>query len=271
MLIRLFGKTLWASVVTGAIGLLYIPMLAVAILSFNTSSRTMTWQGFTLKWYDMVVKDEVIREAAWVTLKLACLSTLIATVLGTLLAIGIDRFIWPRPIRAGLEAVAGLPVVMPDILFAAALVVAMQVARVVTDAVQPGFTLMLVGHVTFQVAFVALVVRARFAMIPVELEEAARDLYGSTWTVYRRVLIPLLMPGIVAGAVLAFTLSLDDFIISFFTAGPDSQTLAILMYGALRRQVSPDIHALSTLLLVATITLVFLGQWFMQPRAANKE
>ncbi len=261
MIARHFSKaTIWA-VLAAAMGLLYLPLLAVAVLSVNSGSRTLVWQGFTLKWYQQVMADEAIQKATWTTLKLAVLSTVAATVLGTLLAIGLDRFKWGRTSRTGLELTAGLPVVMPDILFAVALIVAMQVTRLITDAVQPGFGLMLVGHITFEIAFVALVVRARFAMIPVELEEAARDLYGSTWVVYRRVLIPMLMPGIIAGAVLAFTLSLDDFVISFFTASPASQTLPILMYSALKRQVSPDIHALSTLLLVVTVMLVFLGQW----------
>jgi spermidine/putrescine transport system permease protein len=257
------AMTTFALVVS--MGLLYLPLLAVGVLSVNQGSRTLTWQGFTLKWYAQVLGDEAIQKATWTTLKLAVLSTVVATVLGTLLAIGLDRFKWPRAAKTGLEVTAGLPVVMPDILFAVALIVAMQVARVFTDAVEPGFGLMLVGHITFEIAFVALVVRARFAMIPVDLEEAARDLYASTWVVYRRVLIPMLMPGIVAGAVLAFTLSLDDFVISFFTASPDSQTVPIFMYSALKRQVSPDIHALSTLLLVLTVVLVFAGQWVTRP------
>jgi spermidine/putrescine transport system permease protein len=268
MITRYFSKAAMITVLAAAMGLLYLPLLAVGVLSVNAGSRTLVWQGFTLKWYQQVINDEVIQKATWTTLKLAVLSTVVATVLGTLLAIGLDRFRWGRATRTGLELTAGLPVVMPDILFAVSLIVAMQVTRLFTDAVQPGFTLMLVGHITFEIAFVALVVRARFAMIPVELEEAARDLYGSTWVVYRRVLIPMLLPGIVAGAVLAFTLSLDDFVISFFTASPASQTLPILMYSALKRQVSPDIHALSTLLLVATVMLVFLGQWLTRPRVA---
>ncbi len=267
-MIRHLSKTITACVLTASMALLYVPLLAVGVLSVNAGSRTLIWQGFTLKWYSQILADEAIMKATWTTLKLAVFSTIIATVLGTLLAIGLDRFRWPRVAKTGLEVTAGLPVVMPDILFAVALIVAMQAMRLVTDAVQPGFGLMLVGHVTFQIAFVALVVRARFAMIPVELEEAARDLYASTWTVYRRVLIPLLMPGIVAGAVLAFTLSLDDFVISFFTASPSSQTLPIFMYSSLKRQVSPDIHALSTLLLIATVILVFTGQWLTREKAA---
>jgi spermidine/putrescine transport system permease protein len=116
---------------------------------------------------------------------------------------------------------------------------------------------MIIGHVTFQLAFVALVVRSRLTLIGHDVEEAARDLFADNWYLMRKVMIPLMMPGIVAGAMLAFTLSLDDFVISFFLAGPDSQTLPLYIYAAVRRGVTPQIHALSTLVVFITVLLVF--------------
>ncbi|MEJ2096494.1 MAG: ABC transporter permease subunit, partial [Deltaproteobacteria bacterium] len=128
--------------------------------------------------------------------------------------------------------------------------------RFVSDMFEPGLLNMIIGHITFQIAFVALVVRSRLVVIGHEIEEAARDLFADNWYLMRRVMIPLLMPGIVAGAMLAFTLSLDDFVISFFTAGPESQTLPLFIFAAVRRGVTPQIHALSTLIMIITVVLV---------------
>ncbi len=235
---------------------LYAPMLAVGVFSVNSARYGMGWKGFTLRWYSQLVHNEYILQAAWNTLLLAVCSTAIATVLGTLLAIGMSRFPWPRWVRSLLDLTIYLPVVTPDIIFAAALVVAFSLLRVVSSAFDLGMVTMIVAHATFQIAFVALVVLSRLATIGQAVEEAARDLYSDTWTVLRRVLIPLLMPGIVAGAMLAFTLSLDDFVISFFTAGPESTTLPIFIYASVRRGVTPEIHALSTLVFLVTVLLV---------------
>ncbi|HOA74786.1 MAG TPA: ABC transporter permease [Phycisphaerae bacterium] len=240
----------------GTLAFLYVPMLAVAVASVNRGRHGFTWRGFTFAWYTRLFGNEHVLEAARNTLVLAAISTLIATVLGTALAIGMSRFPWPRWVRRYLDLAVYLPVVTPDIIFAAALVVAFSVLRVLSPMFELGLPAMIVAHVTFQVAFVALVVRSRLASIGPHIEEAARDLYADTPGLLRRVMIPLLMPGIVAGAMLAFTLSLDDFVISFFTAGPESQTLPILIYGSLRRGLSPEIHALSTLIFLVTVLLV---------------
>jgi spermidine/putrescine transport system permease protein len=198
----------------------------------------------------------VILVAAWNTLILAVVSTLVATVLGTLLAIGMDRFPWGRKTNTFLDVVLHIPVVIPDIILAAALVVAFGLLRYISSIFEPGLLNMIIGHITFQIAFVALVVRSRLVTIGRDIEEAARDLFATTPYLLRRVTIPLLLPGIIAGAMLAFTLSLDDFVISFFTAGPDSVTLPIYIYAAVRRGVTPQIHALSTLVVLVTVVLI---------------
>ncbi len=235
---------------------LYLPLLAVAFFSVNNTKYGMAWKGFTLDWYLKLFQNELILHAAWNTLVLAIVSTLVSTILGTILAIGMDRFPWPRKLNTTFDLILHLPVIIPDIIFAAAMVVAFGFLRVLSSAFEPGLLNMIIAHITFQTAFVALVVRSRLVSIGKEIEEAARDLYADTAYLLLKVTLPLLMPGIVAGAMLAFTLSLDDFVISFFTAGPDSVTLPLYIYAAVRRTVTPQIHALSTIVLLVTIIMV---------------
>jgi len=237
-------------------GFLYLPLLAVALFSVNDTRYGLIWKGFTLDWYVKLFHNEYILEAAWNTLILAVVSTIIATILGTLLAIGLDRFPWGKKTDTVLDVILHIPVVIPDIILAAALVVAFGLLRLLSGIFEPGLVNMIIGHITFQIAFVTLVVRSRLASLGRDMEEAARDLFASTPYILRRVTIPLLLPGIVAGAMLAFTLSLDDFVISFFTAGPDSVTLPLYIYAAVRRGVSPQIHALSTLVILITVVLI---------------
>ena len=237
-------------------GFLYLPLLAVAFFSVNATKYGLVWRGFTLDWYVKLFHNEFILEAAWNSLVLAVVSTIVATVLGTLLAIAMNRFPWSRKTNTFLDLVLHLPVVLPDIIMAAALVVAFGLLRVISSAFEPGLFNMIIGHITFQIAFVALVVRSRLVTLGQEIEEAARDLFATTPYLLWRVTLPLLLPGIVAGAMLAFTLSLDDFVISFFTAGPESVTLPLFIFAAVRRGVTPQIHALSTLVLLITVILV---------------
>lgn len=243
-------------VAVSTMAFLYLPLLAVAVFSVNATRYGLVWRGFTWDWYLKLFENEVILNAAWNTLVLAVVSTLIATVIGTALAIGMDRFPWSRRMNTSLDLILHIPVVIPDIILAAALVVAFGLLRLVSVVFEPGLVNMIIGHVTFQIAFVALVVRSRLVAIGHDVEEAARDLYASNSYTLRRVTLPLLIPGIVAGTMLAFTLSLDDFVISFFTAGPDSVTLPLYIFAAVRRGVTPQIHALSTLVLLVTVILV---------------
>ncbi len=243
-------------------GFLYLPLAAVAVFSVNATRYGLVWRGFTLDWYYKLFQNEFILEAAWNTLVLAVVSTLVATVLGTALAIGMDRFPWGKKTNTFLDLILHIPVVIPDIILAAALVVAFGLLRVLSSVFEPGLFNMIVGHITFQISFVALVVRSRLVSIGRDVEEAARDLFADTPYLLRRVTLPLLLPGIVAGAMLAFTLSLDDFVISFFTAGPDSVTLPLFIFAAVRRGVTPQIHALSTLVMLITVVLIVVMERF---------
>jgi spermidine/putrescine transport system permease protein len=241
---------------------LYLPLLGVAVFSVNDARLGLVWKGFTLKWYLKLFENDWILEAAWNTLLLAVVSTIVATILGTVLAIAMDRYPWRRGTSNVLDVILHIPVVIPDIILAAALVVAFGLLRMVSSLFEPGLLNMIIGHITFQIAFVALVVRSRLVAIGSEVEEAARDLFASNWYILKKVMLPLLMPGIIAGAMLAFTLSLDDFVISFFTAGPESQTLPLFIFAAVRRGVTPQIHALSTLIMLITVVLVVLTERF---------
>ena len=241
---------------------LYLPLLAVAAMSLNAARFGVAWKGFSFRWYVQLVHNPVVLQAGLNTLILAAVSTAVATVLGTLLAIGLGRFPWPLWVRRLVDGIVYVPVVTPDIVFAVGMLLAFEAVREALGGLKLGMATMIVAHVTFQVSFVALVVGSRLATLGRSVEEAARDLYAGTWHSLRKVTLPLIAPGIVAGAMLAFTLSLDDFVISFFTSGPSSVTLPLYIYGSLRRGITPDIHALSTIVFLATVALVLGLQAF---------
>ena len=247
-------------VAMGIFVFLYLPMLSVAAFSVNSSKGGLEWGGFTLSWYQQLFHNEFILHAAINTLILSVVSTAISTVIGTMLAIGMFRFPWSRRASGQLNILLHLPVVTPDIIFAVALVIAFSVIRYLTGAFDLGMCAMIVGHITFQISFVALAVRGRLELIGHDVEEAACDLYAGYGRVLTKVLLPMLKPGIIAGAMLAFTLSLDDFVISFFTSGPKSMTLPLFIYASVRRGITPEIHALSTIIMIITIVVVLLMQ-----------
>jgi spermidine/putrescine transport system permease protein len=245
-------------------GLLYVPLLAVAMYSFNAAERGLVWTGFSVRWYvDLFADPETsrrareIREVAVNTLLLGGASTLVSTVLGTLLALGM-RFPWTSSVSRLLESIVDIPAVAPDITFAAVLVMAFNLLRRVVDWFDLGMTTMIIGHVTFEIAFVTLIVRSRLISIGPTLSEAAMDLYASSWTHFRRVTLPLLWPAIVGGAMLAFTMSLNDFVISFFTSGPRSVTLPLFVYHSQVRGMRTDLFAISTILVFGVIVFIMV-------------
>lgn len=246
----------------GIFAFLYLPLMCVALFSVNSSRLGLTWGGFTWHWYAALFQNELILHAARNTFVLAIISTFFSTILGTALAIGIQRHPWPKRSGKYLEILLNIPIVTPDIIFAVALVIAFSALRVISGIFELGMPTMIIGHVAFQISFVALVIRGRLQIIGKDLEEAASDLYADYRRMLFTVILPLLKPAIFAGAALAFTLSLDDFVISFFTAGPTSITLPIFIYASVHRGVTPEIHALSTLVMVLTIATVIAMQKF---------
>ncbi|MCS7089843.1 MAG: ABC transporter permease [Verrucomicrobiota bacterium] len=242
--------TAWAVVVYL---FLYAPLAMILLQSFNSARYGTKWHGFTTQWYRNLPANESVWEACVNSLWLAGSSTLVATALGTALAYGLSRHWFP-----GSDTVLRLlplTVFIPDILLGVALLLVVGLLQQVHAVLGPGMTAMLIGHVTFQLPLVALVVRARMATLDPALEEAAMDLGATRWQTFRHVTLPLLQPGIGAAALLAFTLSLDDFIVSFCTTGPGATTLPIWIYASAKRGLSPEVHALSSVLVMAAVAL----------------
>lgn len=240
---------------------LYAPIAAVVLQSFNAAPRGLEWSGFTTHWYRVLLHNDAALHATAITLALAAMSTAASTVLGTFLALGLSRGRFPGKCMA--ERSLQTVIVVPDIVMAIALLMFYAVARRWLEIFDLGLFTMTLGHITFQLPFVTLVVRARLAGLDSSLTEAARDLGATGWQTFRHVTFPLIRPGVLAGALLAFTLSLDDFVVSFFTTGPGATTLPILIYSSVKRGLTPDINALSTLLVLVSVmatTLVMLLQ-----------
>jgi len=243
---------------------LYLPIAVIVALSFNQSRFGVQWKGFTLAWYERLFSHPRILEYAENTLVVALVSTAIATLLGTLLALGLYRYRFRG--RGLLFGLLYVPVVVPDIVMGVALLLFFAWLRETLGFFRLSLFTIILGHVTYQLAYVAIVVLGRLATIEPELEEAAADLGAGRLATLRYVTLPLLAPGILAGALLAFTLSIDDFVITFFTAGPGSTTLPLYIYGSTKRGISPEIHAMSTILIAVSTAGVLLGRLVQKRR-----
>ena len=230
---------------------LYIPVLTLVVLSFNASAQPFKWTGFSLQWYGKLLENEKILTGLANTLIVAVGSTVLSTILGTLLAIGVHRHVRNR----FLDALSLGPAIAPDIIMAIGLL-----ALYSTMGLTLGLHSVMMSHVVFGTAFVAAVVKARLNHVDPSLEEASRDLGATAVGTFFRITIPNLMPGIIAGALLAFTLSLDEFVIAFFTNGPATPTLPIVIYSMVRFGVTPELNALAAILLVVTFTVILSAQ-----------
>ncbi len=244
---------------------LYLPPFMIAAQSLNASRFGLNWGGVTLRWYSSALQNPQILSALKNTLLLGVASTLISTVLGTLLGYGLARHRFKG--STWLRRLVLLPIAVPDIVLAVSLLLFYATLRQWTGWFQLGLGAMVIGHITFQIPFVALVVRSRLAGMDAAIEEAAADLGASRWQRLWHVTLPMLRPGILAGALLAFALSLDDFVVSFFTSGPGSTTLPIYVYSSVKRGVSGEIHAVSTMLILAALAGTIVVTWW---QAGNK-
>ena len=233
---------------------LYVPISVLVGLSFNAGGMPTAWTGFSLKWYGELARNDDILRAAGNTLIVAIASTILATLLGTLLAVGVEI---RRRTGNWLETLIFAPMIIPDIVLAIALLSMFSLMGVAM-----GLHTIIVSHVVFNLAFVCAVVRARLKSFDWSIVEVSADLGASTFTTLRRVVVPVLMPAIIAGALLAFTLSVDEFIIAFFTAGAgrSSITLPMQIFAMIRFGVTPEINALATLVMAVSVVALTLSQ-----------
>jgi len=230
---------------------LYTPILVLVFLSFNRSDSAFSWGGFSTKWYQGLLSNSKVLEGLGNTLMVAFSATFFATILGTLLAVGLHR----HSRSTFLQAFSLAPAIVPDLVLGIGLLVFYSIIQM-----SLGLHSVLIAHIVFGSAFVTAVVRARLDHTDPSLEEAARDLGASATTTFARITIPSLIPAIISGALLVFTLSLDEFVVAFFTAGPASPTLPIVVYSMVRFGVTPEINALASVLLLVSFTLILAAQ-----------
>ena len=238
---------------------LYAPLVALMVFSFNDSRRNIVWQGFTLKYYEKALNNASLIEAFVNSLTIAAVSTFLSLILGALAALALWRFRFPG--KTGFDGALALPIVAPEICLGVAMLVFFAKVLPWPQGLPWPMNLgaIIIAHVSFSFPFVAVVVRARMASFNRELEEAARDLGASEWRTLKDVILPHMAPSLVAGAFLAFTLSLDDFVITFFTSGPDTVTFPVKVYSMVRFSVTPEVNAASTLLIVLTVVLTAIA------------
>jgi len=238
---------------------LYAPILVLVFFAFNSSRSTQVWTGFSTEWYGELLRDQTILDAFRTSIIVGVTATAIATVIGTLTALALTRYRFRGKTFADSTIYAAT--VMPEIVVGVSLLVFF-----VAASLQLGITTIIIAHVAFTISFVTIVVRARLSGMDQSIEEAAQDLGATPVQTFLRVTLPLILPGVMAGALLAFTLSFDDFVITFFVAGVGSSTLPLKIYSMIRFGVSPTINALSTVVLISTMVLILGGSRFLVRR-----
>jgi len=234
---------------------LYAPILVLMVFSFNASRSRGNWEGFTLEWYRVLFRDPNIARALRTTLLVGIFSTVIATAIGTLAAVGIDKL--SRRAKTFVMGISRIPVMMPDIVTGISLMILFMFVFRTIGFGGLGFGTLLLAHVMFNVPYVILSVAPKLRQLDANLYEAALDLGASPARAFVQVILPEIWPGVVTGAMLAFTLSIDDFMVSFFTRG-EMQNLSVLVFSMARRGVQPQINALSTLMFLAILAMLFV-------------
>lgn len=250
-----YTRKLWMRSWVGAIlFFLYAPLVLLMVFSFNDSKANIVWRGFTTKYYGKLFENAALMEALINSLTIAFFATIFSLVLGAMAAIMLWRFNFP--FKSATEGTMTMPIVVPEICLGVAMLIFFARMEWPTDLVWPmNLSSIIIAHITFCFPFVAMVVRSRLASFNKEEEEAAKDLGASEWQAFRDVLLPHMKPGLIAGALLAFTLSLDDFVITFFTSGPNTVTFPVKVYSMLRFSVTPEVNAASTMLILLTVIL----------------
>ncbi len=246
------GPWLWTASILVYL-FLYVPLVIVVAYSFNDSRLNAEWVGFTWHWYDVLLHDGDMLQAAANSLFIAFTASLVATVLGTMAGIAMHRY---RPKLLPFMVIT--PVAMPEILLGVSLLLFfIQVLNLTL-----GMLSVVIAHITFCIGFVAIIVRARLAGMDESIFEAARDLGATPWESFRHITFPLILPAVIAGFLMSFTLSLDDFVITFFTAGVGVSTLPLQIYSMIKIAVTPEVNAVSTILMLITLTMIVLAARF---------
>jgi putrescine transport system permease protein len=257
------------SVLAFGYAFLYVPVLLLIIYSFNESRLVTVWSGFSTKWYGALLENQHLLDAAWLSIRIAATNATIAVVLGTLAASALVRHGRFKG-RAGFELMITAPLVMPEVIVGLSMLllfVAMEQWVGWPDG--RGFTTIVITHITFSMAYVAVVVKARLGQMDRSLEEAAMDLGARPLKVYLRITLPLIAPALLSGWLLAFTLSLDDLVATSFVAGPGSTTLPMVVYSSVRMGVSPQINALATLIVLFVSVAVIVAGLAMRGRSQS--
>ena len=243
---------------------LYAPIAILVLFSFNRTNQTAVWQGFTLEWYRSLLHNALILSAVRNSLLVGAVATAVATVVGTLAALALGRHEFRG--KGATRALLYLPIIIPEIVVGAALVTFFGVV-----GLRLSLTTVVIAHVVFSISYVAIVVRARLSGFDRSLEEAALDLGARPLQTFWRVTLPLILPGVVSGALLVVTISIDDYVITSFVAGVGATTLPLQIYSMLKVGVTPEVNAVSTLLLAGTIVLILVAQRLQQPPPERAE
>lgn len=234
---------------------LYIPIFVLIVFSFNETKSRSVFSGFTLDWYIRLFNNRIIISSLINTIIIACVSSVISTVLGTLAAIGINNM--KKVPKAVVMNITNMPIINPEIVTGVSLML-LFVFFAARMNLEFGFVTLLIAHITFNVPYVILNVMPKFNQMDPHIYEAAQDLGCSPIKAFRKVVLPEIMPGVISGFLMSFTYSLDDFVISYFTSGSTSQTLPITIYSMTRRKVSPEINALSTLIFIIVVIILIV-------------
>lgn len=243
-----FSQIAWLCIVV-----LYAPIAVLVLFSFNENRSVTVWTEFSLDWYVKAINNEGIRHAAWVSLEVAFIAMVLSTIMATMAALVTTRTTNYRGMNLAV-AVVNQPLMVPEVVTAVATLIFFAIIKQLTGVSGIGY--LIAAHTAFCIPFAYMPIRARLEDMDLSLEQAAADLYAPPFTVFRRVTLPLMMPGIMAGAMLAFIVSLDDVIITLFVAGPGETTLPLYILGQIRRGVTPEVNAVSTVFLGISIILV---------------
>ncbi|HEX5826490.1 MAG TPA: ABC transporter permease [Candidatus Limnocylindrales bacterium] len=249
---------------------LYLPIVIVVLFSFNENQLATIWTGFSLRWYEVALNDQVVQSALLNSFSVALPNAILATLFGTMAALGLQRV--GRRTRMGFDALTYISIIVPEIVIAlSTLVLFASAFGFINDAagtrLQLGIPTIIAAHMLFNISIVLLLVRARLTGMDRTMVEASYDLYATPWRTFRQITFPQLLPAIIAGFLLAFTFSFDDYVITSFVSGPGSSTLPIFVFGQVKRGVTPETNAVATMMLLFTLLMLAVGQLVLSRQA----